>query len=87
MRKVVYGLGLLLSSSVTANAQQQRVQKDSTYYYSKKTIPSDLYVKQLSFFCRNEWMIQKYTGKNIFFRLGSKDYVDYLEHYRKTPNP
>lgn len=36
-------------------------------------------VIQYSFICKKEWQIQKSTNINFFFRLGSKDYVDYLE--------
>ena len=36
-------------------------------------------VLQYGFICKQEWLLQKTTNVNLFFRLGSKDYVDYLE--------
>ena len=46
-------------------------------------VPRNFYTQHLSFFCRQEWQLQKRTNLNVFVRLGSKDYVDYLE---RKPN-
>jgi len=48
-----------------------------------KTVPANYYTQHLSFFCKKELQIQKTTGLNLFFRLGNKEYVDYLE---RKPN-
>lgn len=42
-------------------------------------LPQNFYSQHLSFFCKKESQLQKATGLNLFIRLGSKDYVDYLE--------
>ncbi len=44
-----------------------------------KNVPANYYVQHMSFFCKKEVQIQKTTGLNLFFRLGNKEYVDYLE--------
>ncbi|GAA4343271.1 hypothetical protein GCM10023184_43510 [Flaviaesturariibacter amylovorans] len=53
--------------------------RDSFPIYLKKTVPPDRAVRGLSFFCRTEFRFQQATGKSLFIRLGSKEYVDYLE--------
>jgi len=44
-----------------------------------KTIPPQYYRQSLGFFCEKELQLQKKTGVNLFLRLGTKEYVDYLE--------
>lgn len=48
-----------------------------------RVLPQNFYNKGLSFFCQKEVQLQKLTSLPVFIRLGSKDYVDYLE---KKPN-
>jgi len=42
-------------------------------------IPADFYSTNLRFFCKKEWKIEKATKIPFRFRLGSVQYVDYLE--------
>jgi hypothetical protein len=42
-------------------------------------LPQNFYTQHLSFFCKKEDQLQQRTGLNLFLRLGTKDYVDYLE--------
>jgi hypothetical protein len=57
--------------------------KDTIPPINIKNLPANFYVQHLSFFCKKEVQIQKTTGLNFFFRLGNKEYVDYLE---RKPN-
>lgn len=50
---------------------------------SVRVLPQNFYNQHLSFFCKKEVQLQKLTSLPIYFRVGSKDYVDYLE---KKPN-
>jgi len=50
---------------------------------SLRVLPRNFYNQHLSFFCKKEVQLQKLTSLPIYFRVGSKDYVDYLE---KKPN-
>ncbi len=59
------------------------VLKDTLFPGNIKAVPANYYTQRLSFFCKKEVQIQKSTGLNLFFRLGNKEYVDYLE---KKPN-
>jgi hypothetical protein len=72
-------LGFLLFLFVGARGQQAKPRPDPVFRISIKTVPPDYYSSQLSFFCRTELSLQKATGRPVFFRLGSKEYVDYLE--------
>lgn len=51
--------------------------------FSLRLLPQNFYNQHLSFFCKKELQLQKLTSLPLFFRLGSKAYVDYLE---KKPN-
>lgn len=56
---------------------------------SAATLPSfrillpNFYNRTLGFVCRKEYQLQKLTSLPVYFRLGSKAYVDYLE---RKPN-
>ena len=42
-------------------------------------LPPNFYNHSLGFFCKKEVQLQRLTALPLFLRLGSKDYVDYLE--------
>jgi hypothetical protein len=44
-----------------------------------QVLPQNFYTNNLGFFCKKEDQLQKRTGINLFVRLGTKNYVDYLE--------
>jgi hypothetical protein len=52
-----------------------------------KIIPSNYYAQHIGVFCKKELQLQKRTGLNLYIRLGSKDYVDYLERKPNAPAP
>jgi hypothetical protein len=47
--------------------------------YPHFVVSPDFYVKNLSFFCRQEWRFETATKIPLKFRLGSVQYVDWLE--------
>ena len=75
---------LLLISLKAASQQRLQLMSDSgTKAISLKILPKNFYNQHLSFFCKKELQLQKLTSLPVFFRIGSKDYVDYME---KKPN-
>jgi len=48
-----------------------------------KPLPQNFYKESLGFFCKKELQIQRLIKLPLYFRVGSKDYTDYLE---KKPN-
>jgi hypothetical protein len=44
-----------------------------------RPVPGDFYVRYLGFICKNEWKLDKISPIPFRFRLGSVDYVNYLE--------
>ncbi len=67
-------------------ASQQRLpplSDSSVAKVSLKVLPQNFYKQGLPLSCKTELQLQKLTSLPLYFRLGSKDYVDYLE---KKPN-
>jgi hypothetical protein len=80
MCKILFGLSIFLGVSLTIHAQDSSIIRHHTLMpIHIKTIPSQYYKQSLGFFCLKELQFQQKTGWNIFFRLGTKEYVDYLE--------
>jgi hypothetical protein len=46
-------------------------------------LPQNFYKQNLGYFCKKEIQIQKAISLPVYIRLGSKEYVDYLE---RKPN-
>jgi hypothetical protein len=50
---------------------------------SSRLLPQNFYNRSLGYFCKKEIQLQKTISLPLFIRLGSKEYVDYLE---RKPN-
>ena len=87
MARIVFILLTLamLKSSKSASQAVSRGYMDSCYRkISLKVLPPNFYTNHLSFFCKKEIQVQKITAMPVFFRLGSKEYVDQLERKPNT---
>jgi len=78
-------LFLLILGCCKSQAQQVRTPVNDSMRFSKslKVLPQNYYTTHLGFFCKQELHLQKRTNLNVYIRLGSKEYVDYLE---RKPN-
>lgn len=69
-------------------------QKNKNSFYKPETalflhwpVPQDHYSSNLSFFCKKELQIEKLTSVPLRFRLGSLDYVNWLERKPNAMRP
>ncbi len=74
----------LILVSITSSAQLTKKAKDSLPPIHIKTVPPNYYTTKLGFVCKHELKFQQALGINLFFRLGTKEYVDYLEQKPNT---
>ena len=79
---------MVLKSSKSASQAVSRGSMDSSVQkISLKVLPPNFYTNHLSFFCKKELQVQKITTLPVYFRLGSKEYVDRLEQKPNTGAP
>ena len=81
--KVTGSLLFFMISLGSAAQKTTLVPTDAAPTINIKTVPPNLSRQNLSFFCRQELKLQKTSGLPIYIRLGSKNYVDYLEQKTK----
>lgn len=86
MGKVVFifsALVLLNCGKAAAQLRLPFITDSGSKNFSIRVLPQNFYTQHLSFICKKEVQLQKLISLPIYIRIGSKDYVDYLE---KKPN-
>ena len=80
-RVTVFFLLLFFINSMKAASQPSftLMPDSSSKHFSIKVLPQNFYNQKLSFVCKKEVQLQKLISLPVYIRLGSKDYVDYLE--------
>ena len=80
-RVMSFFFALMLLNSLEAASQADLGQKQDSARkpLSLRVLPQNFYTRTLSYTCTKEIQLQKLTRLPLYFRLGSKDHVDYLE--------
>jgi hypothetical protein len=84
---VLLALAMLKSSKSASQAVSIGFMDSCDKKISLKVLPPNFYTNHLSFFCKKEIQVQKITAMPVYFRLGSKEYVDQLERKPNTGLP
>ena len=83
-RLLVFFLVVLLNSLKSAAQLNLKQIPDSVHSHRFLWIlPQNFYSQHTGFFCKKEVQVQRATALPLYIRLGSKEYVDYME---KKPN-
>lgn len=61
------------------NSSLKPATQAANYITLKTSVLPETYVKHLGFFCQKELQLEKFTNVPIRFRLGSLEYVNWLE--------
>ncbi|MGZ5190362.1 MAG: hypothetical protein ACXWCZ_05035 [Flavisolibacter sp.] len=76
--------GIMINSLKAASQLHLKASMDTvTKNFNIRVLPQNFYNKHIGFFCKKEVQIQKLVSMPVYFRLGSKDYVDWME---RKPN-
>jgi hypothetical protein len=73
----------LLSLKTAAQAGFRKLNDNLPAMRPITVLPQNFYNQYKGYICKREDQLQKATGLNLFIRLGSKNYVDFLE---RRPN-
>ena len=80
-------LFLILMVTFSMKAASQLALKRNVDTVEKKItlrlLPQNFYSTQVGYICKKEVQLQKLTALPLFLRLGSKEYVDWME---RKPN-
>ena len=82
MRRLILPfVAMMLLNSMKAASQAVLAQKQDSVKktLSLRILPRNFYTSRLPLTCKKEIQLQKATRLPVFIRLGSKEYVDYLE--------
>ena len=76
-------LMLLNSSKAAAQLHLKQTVDSQDKKISIRLLPQNFYTNCLGYFCKKEVQLQKLFSWPVYFRLGSKEYVDWME---RKPN-
>jgi len=74
---------VLNSSKAASQASFRRVPDSNATKINLRVLPQNFYNQQLGYFCKKEVQFQTAVRLPVYFRLGSKEYVDWME---RKPN-
>ena len=77
---LLFSVLMMLKCSEAASQLYFRVQLDTVENkFSLRVMPQNFYTHPSAFFCKKEVQLQQALRLPVFIRLGTKDYVDFLE--------
>lgn len=76
---VFFLCGMLISARSAAQLRLRPLADTSEKQIDLKVLPRNFYSQHLGYFCKKEVQLQRSLSLPLFIRLGSKEYVDYME--------
>jgi hypothetical protein len=77
---MIFLIAMLLNSlKAAAQLNLSRVKDSTEKKISLAVLPQNFYSRNIGYFCKKEVQLQKLTNIQVYFRLGSKEYVDKME--------
>lgn len=72
---------ILILAAPKTHAQRSFLKNADSIIFTRSlsVLPQNFYNQHMGFMCKKESQLQKLANLNLFVRLGTKAYVDYLE--------
>ena len=83
MMLVFLTIVLLNSLKAASQLNLRRLNDTVETKFLSRPLPQNFYKQNMGYVCKKELQLQKAIALPVFIRLGSKNYVDYLE---RKPN-
>jgi hypothetical protein len=78
------GLSLTANNAFYKNYQPGKILFTG---FLAQPVPKNYYTRHLGLFCRKEWQLEKAVSLPLRFRLGSLEYVNWMEQKPNTFKP
>jgi hypothetical protein len=80
---LLFYTALLISLKASSQLHLRQTIDSGKRNVQLRVLPQNFYTKHMGFMCKKELQLQKLMALPLYFRLGTKEYVDRLE---RKPN-